>query len=181
MFESKRLLRSRVAHSTLDQFADNSMFARYIPNQKSESTPSNEEIKRLILCSGQIYYDLAAHRETGGQHDIAIARVEQLSPFPFDRVLDNIRAYPNLKSVVWCQEEPMNAGPWSYVSDRLWSCLRVLNNPGIKRPLYAGRDSAASPAVGDAKAHVAELETLVNDAFDLNREENSWFENYLKT
>lgn len=153
-----------------------------IPDEQTEDSLPPEKIKRLILCSGQIYYDLATYREKNKRFDVAVARIEQLSPFPFERVIDNIQEYSNLKDIMWCQEEPMNAGAWAYVSDRLLSSLRHLNfYNDIKHPLYSGRDVGASTAVGDPKAHIQELETVLRDAFDLSRVQNSFFEKYVPT
>lgn len=194
MIVSKRILKMRAAFSRLAEFADDTCFLRYIPNTGTQEVdrpsfvgverplPTDESVERLVLCSGQLYYDLAAYREKFGLWNVGIARVEQISPFPYDRVIDDIQRYPNLRDVVWAQEEPMNAGPWNYASKRLVSCLEHLGRPnGISSPVYVGRDVSGSPACGDAKIHTKELETLLADAFDMYRRTNSYLEKYMKT
>lgn len=184
----------RATFSRLAEFAEGTCFLRYIPNiatQEGErpsfigverDLPVDESIERLILCSGQIYYDLAAYREKHGLWNVGVARVEQLSPFPFDRVIDDIRRYPNLRDVVWAQEEPMNAGPWPYTSKRIVTSLEHLERPnGISNPIYVGRDVSAAPAGGDAKVHQKELETILVEAFDLYRRTNSYLEKYVRS
>lgn len=193
IMSSKRILKMRAAFSRLAEFAEGTCFLRYIPNtgiQEGErpsfigverDLPIDESVERLVLCSGQIYYDLAAYREKHALWNIGIARVEQLSPFPFDRVIDDIRRYPHLKDVVWAQEEPMNAGPWPYTSKRLTCSLEHMGHPnGITSPIYVGRDVSAAPAGGDAKVHQREMETILTDAFDLYRRTNSHLERYLR-
>ncbi|KAL8453696.1 hypothetical protein Emag_001741 [Eimeria magna] len=111
---------------------------------------------------------------------VALARVEQLSPFPFDLVIKDFQIYPNLKSVVWAQEEPMNQGAWFYTSKRIESSLRHLGSPnGIERPIYVGRDVSATTAVGDKGLHDKELAQLLADAFNLESRENSYLAKYL--
>lgn len=190
----KRMLKMRATFSRLAELAENTCFLRYIPNTATQERerpsfigvecplPIDESISRLVLCSGQVYYDLAAYREKHGLWSTALARVEQLSPFPFDRVVDDIRRYPNLRDVVWAQEEPMNNGPWPYTSKRLATSLAHLGYPnGITQPIYAGRDVSAAPAGGDARLHQEELERLLRDAFDPHRRTHSYTEKYLKS
>lgn len=194
LFASKRILKMRAAFSRLAEFAEGTCFLRYIPNTGTEeggsrpnfigveSLPLDESIERLICCSGQIYYDLAAYREKHGLWSVGIARVEQLSPFPFNNVVDDIKRYPNLRDLVWAQEEPMNAGPWAYTSKRLVSSLEHVGRPnGITNPIYVGRDVSAAPASGDSKVHQKELENILADAFDVYRRTNSYIEKYLRT
>jgi len=177
----KRMLKLRASYVKLSDLTDNNNFIRYIPDVGHSQQAAPEEIKRLIVCSGQIYYDLAAYKEKNEQFNVAVSRVEQLSPFPFDSFIDDVKLYPNLESVVWAQEEPMNGGAWSYCSNRMASSLRFLGEPnGISRPIYVGRDVLAAPSVGDVKLHQDELDTLLHDAFDLTRTTNSYYEKYMK-
>lgn len=193
VISSKRMLKMRATFSRIAELAEGTCFLRYIPNVATQEgerpsfigverdLPIDESIDRLLLCSGQLYYDLAAYREKHGLWSVAIARVEQISPFPFDRVIDDIKRYPNLKDVVWAQEEPMNMGPWPYTSKRIVSSLEHLGHPnGIAQPIYVGRDVSAAPACGDARLHQQELETILRDGFDITRKTNSYFEKYLK-
>ncbi|PFH32870.1 putative 2-oxoglutarate dehydrogenase e1 component [Besnoitia besnoiti] len=187
IFSPKRMLKMRAAMCTLNQLNEGTRFRRYIPDKTAEP----EKVTRLIACSGQVYYDLIAGREKIKNGDpgktevapgdkIAIARVEQLSPFPFDLFIQDLQRYPNLKSVVWAQEEPMNQGAWFYTSKRIESSLRHLGYPNeIRAPIYAGRDVCAATAVGDKKLHDEELAQLLDDALDLNRTTHSYLEKYI--
>jgi 2-oxoglutarate dehydrogenase E1 component len=113
---------------------------------------SRDQVKRLVFCTGKIYYDLAAKRAP----HVALVRVEQLYPWPHDEVAKIVDLYPSLQEVVWAQEEPKNMGAWTYVSPR----LRVsTGNAMIVR--YAGRPERASPAEGYASAHKSEQERIV--------------------
>uniref|UniRef100_A0A0G4FH86 2-oxoglutarate dehydrogenase, mitochondrial n=1 Tax=Chromera velia CCMP2878 TaxID=1169474 RepID=A0A0G4FH86_9ALVE len=181
MFNSKRILRLRAAYSKLADLGPETRFLRYIPeNHSSAEVDPPENIERVIVCSGQVYYDLKAFRQKQEVKNVAVVRVEQLSPFPYERLIDDLQRYPNMKSLVWAQEEPMNMGAWTYTSKRLENSLRHLGFPnGITHPIYAGRDVAASPAAGDGKLHQMELATLVEDAFNLERTTHSWREKYL--
>ncbi|HXV15330.1 MAG TPA: hypothetical protein VD758_01035 [Gemmatimonadaceae bacterium] len=113
-----------------------------------------DQVKRLVFCTGKIYYDLAAKRTP----HVALVRVEQLYPWPHDEVARIVDLYPSAQEVVWAQEEPKNMGAWTYVSPR----LRVsTGNAMIVR--YIGRPERASPAEGYASAHKAEQERIVSD------------------
>lgn len=178
MFSPKRLLKYRGAFSDIAEFGAEKRFQTYIP--ETEADVKEEDVERLIMCSGQVYYDLINHRKEIGLKNVAIARVEQLSPFPYEKVIDDMKRYPNMKSLVWTQEEPMNMGPWFYTSKRLESSLKYLNKEGLTAPVYAGRDVAASPAVGDSKLHNVQLKRLLNDSFDLKRKDHSYYEDYIQ-
>ncbi|KAG5189741.1 2-oxoglutarate dehydrogenase E1 component [Tribonema minus] len=158
----KRLLRLKAAASTLDEMGAGTMFQRLMPEENAEIISEPANVKKLIFCSGQIYYDLIAEREKIGRNDIAIARVEQIAPFPFDRVAEEAAKYPEA-DVLWVQEEPKNMGAYSYVMPRMMTATRDINNHE-KRPIYVGRDTSAAPATGMAKVHVAELEAILQAA-----------------
>ena len=115
------------------------------------------------MCSGKVYYDLAEHRDATGAHDVAISRIEQIAPFPFDRVATEVKKFPNAQ-LVWVQEEPRNQGAWSYVAPRIETATRVINGKEA-RPEYAGRRAEAAPAAGSAKIHEAELHKFLVEAF----------------
>jgi 2-oxoglutarate dehydrogenase E1 component len=117
----KSLLRHKSAVSSLDEMAEGTRFKRVIPDQGSLAEPA--KVRRLIFCTGKVYYDLAAFREQHKIKDVAIARVEQISPFPFDKVAEEQARFPNAE-IVWVQEEPMNMGAWTYVQPRLETALR---------------------------------------------------------
>ena len=120
----KSLLRHKSAVSTLADMADGSAFQRFIPDAHA-SLAAPKKVRKLLLCSGKVYYDLEKQRAEAGANDVAIARVEQIAPFPFDAVAAEVARFPNAQ-VVWVQEEPRNMGAWFYVWPRIMSATRVL-------------------------------------------------------
>jgi 2-oxoglutarate dehydrogenase E1 component len=156
----KSLLRHKECVSTLADFGPGTSFKRIL----AETDPLADDIKvrRVILCSGKVYFDLVAERRKRKIDDIAILRIEQLYPFPFSRLGMRLSQYPNAE-VVWCQEEPENMGAWLFVDRRIERALSGLN----ARPIYIGRPEAASPATGSARTHVKEQADLVDRALTL--------------
>jgi len=150
----KSLLRHKRAVSNLSELAEGSSFHRVLDDLID---PPSEKVKRLILCSGKVYYDLADARDEQGRDDLYILRVEQLYPFPGDVVAEYAARFPNLDTVVWCQEEPKNAGAWFFVDPLIEEALG-------KRAVYAGRAAAASTATGLARRHAAEQAKLIAEA-----------------
>jgi 2-oxoglutarate dehydrogenase E1 component len=122
-----------------------------------------EKIRRVVFCSGKVYYDLLETRRERGMSDTAIVRIEQLYPFPYQRYEEELARYPKAKDLVWCQEEPRNQGAWYQIRHRLQEPL------GAKQEMlrYAGRPASASPAVGYYGGHVEQQKVLVEDALDL--------------
>jgi 2-oxoglutarate dehydrogenase E1 component len=116
------------------------------------------KIRRIVVCTGKVYYDLLQAREDKGVDDVAIVRVEQIYPWPKETLTREFAKYKNAE-LVWCQEEPANMGSWTFVDRRL---EYALDDAGIKakRPVYAGRPPAASPATGLMKTHVREQNQL---------------------
>ena len=139
---------------------------RLIPETDPEIYPgeANPGVRRLVLCSGKVYYDLLAYRREHGIKDVAIARVEQISPFPFDLVDRHKSDFPEA-DVVWCQEEPRNMGAWQYVRTRIETALTKSGEHNVTRPRYAGRPNSASTATGDKYEHISQQEALIADAF----------------
>jgi len=166
----KSLLRHKAAVSTLGDMSDGSGFQRFMPDAHA-GLVAPKKVRKLLLCSGKVYYDLDKHRAdtaaaggtAGAASDVAIARVEQIAPFPFDAVAAEVARFPNAQ-VVWAQEEPRNMGAWAYVAPRIMSATRVLLGKEVS-PTYAGRLAAASPAAGSTKVHEAEHARLLADAF----------------
>jgi 2-oxoglutarate dehydrogenase E1 component len=156
----KSLLRHKLAVSTLDEMSNGSSFKFVIPETDELVAP--DQVKRVVLCSGKVYYDLLAERRERGIKDIAIVRLEQFYPFPAKSLKSAIEAY-NKAEVVWCQEEPENNGGWNFVDRRIEAVLSCLDGVA-KRPRYVGRKAAASPATGLAKTYTAEQAALVNAA-----------------
>jgi 2-oxoglutarate dehydrogenase E1 component len=120
------------------------------------------EVRRVVLCSGKVYFDLAKARAEKGDKSVALVRIEQLYPFPFKTLADVLRRYPRAE-MVWCQEEPQNMGAWGFVDRRIERVLAGLDI-AAKRPRFAGRAEAASPATGLFKRHQQEQAQLVDDA-----------------
>jgi 2-oxoglutarate dehydrogenase E1 component len=155
----KSLLRHKDAVSTLEELA-NGKFETVIG--ETDTTIDPKQVDRVVLCSGKVYYDLVDKRTKEEANNVAIVRIEQLYPFPEDRLFEVLRPYKNLKDVVWCQEEPMNQGAW-YSSQH--HMRRVLHSVGDNLYLrYAGREASASPAAGYMALHLEQLEKFLNDA-----------------
>jgi len=158
----KKLLRFKGATSNIEDFSDNTKFDPLISdNYPNLSSP--EKIRKVILCSGQVYFDLEAEREAKGHNDVAILRVESLCPFPFKSIIKELKQFKNA-SVTWAQEEPSNAGAWTYVRPRLINCMKFVDRKNLKVQ-YAGRPINASTATGYGKVHNQQLSDLVHDAF----------------
>jgi 2-oxoglutarate dehydrogenase E1 component len=160
----KSLLRHKLAVSNLADMAEGSHFS-FVLNELDTLVPA-DQVRRVVVCSGKVYYDLLAERREKGMKDVAIIRLEQIFPFPAQTLAAALKPYINA-DVVWCQEEPANMGAWSFVDRRI---ERVLAGNGGRatRPSYAGRVEAASPATGLAKVHAAEQMALVRDALGMN-------------
>ncbi|CAM9154642.1 unnamed protein product [Chrysoparadoxa australica] len=158
----KKLLRHKKATSSIEEMGPGTLFDRVLEEEDQSIVENADGVKRLIFCTGQIYYDLAAEREQVGRNDIAITRIEQIAPFPFDRVAEEAAKYPNAE-VYWVQEEPKNMGCWSYIMPRIMSATRQLNSEE-KRPVYVGRECSAAPATGLGQVHIQEHESILIDA-----------------
>ena len=165
----KSLLRHPLAKSSADEFMGDHHFMRI----KSDLTDiADQKVKRLVLCSGKVAYDLMQKRDEEGLEDVSIIRIEQLYPFPGDALAVRLKRMKNLEDVVWCQEEPKNNGSWFFVDRLIEQSLSDAGHPGL-RPIYAGRDASASPATGLAKRHQEQQEALIAEALGLNRKTNS--------
>ncbi|MGN7917144.1 2-oxoglutarate dehydrogenase E1 component [Lysobacter sp. 22409] len=150
----KSLLRHKLAVSTLDELA-NGEFQHLIPDAQANV----KKVKRVVLCSGKVYYDLFEQAQKDGLDDVALLRIEQLYPFPRELLAAELKRYSAAKDVVWCQEEPQNQGAWYQIRHHLSACLAP------KQSLhYAGRARSPSPAAGHLADHVAEQTKLVADA-----------------
>ncbi|MCS6892494.1 MAG: 2-oxoglutarate dehydrogenase E1 component [Rhodovarius sp.] len=156
----KSLLRHKLAVSSLSDFGPGSAFRFVIP--EVDAISPEEKVKRVILCTGKVYYDLLAARRERGIQDVALIRVEQLYPFPEKSLATTLAPYRHAE-VVWCQEEPENMGAWAYMDRRIEKVLAGLDLKA-KRPVYIGREEAASPATGLARVHEAQQEALVREA-----------------
>lgn len=152
----KSLLRNKDATSPLSEFTKGG-FQTVIPDTKDLKA---DKVKRVIACSGKVYYDLAKKREEKGTDDVAIIRVEQLYPFPHKAFAAELKKYPNLVDVVWCQDEPQNQGAWFFVQHYIHENMLEGQKLG-----YAGRAASASPAVGYSHLHQEQQKALVDAAF----------------
>ncbi len=159
----KSLLRHRRCVSALDEFGTDGAFRRVLP--EAAALAPDDRIRRAVLCSGKVYYDLLAEREERGVDDVALVRVEQIYPFPETSLGAELARYPRA-DVVWCQEEPRNMGAWSFVDRRIEGVLDGLD-VGAARPAYVGRPESASPATGWIEKHRREQKALVERALAL--------------
>ncbi len=160
----KSLLRHKLAISSLADFAPGSHFQTVIP--EADAIAAADKVKRVVLCTGKVYYDLLQERRDKGVQDVAIVRLEQMYPFPKATLARVLGEYKNAE-VVWCQEEPENNGAWNFVDRRIEKVLKDLDIKA-KRPSYVGREEAASPATGSAKVHQQQQEALVREALGLS-------------
>jgi len=160
----KSLLRHPLARSELEDFIGESHFRRIMSDR---TPPDDAKIRRLVLCSGKVGFDLMEARDAAGQEDVTVLRLEQLYPFPGEPLALRIARMTNLEDVVWCQEEPRNNGAWFFVEPLIEHVLAEAKCQ-VKRPRYAGRLASASPATGLARRHAAEQAALVADALGLS-------------
>src|SRR5438094_1794463 len=152
----KSLLRAKYASSPAEEF----IHGRFEEILGADETGPADKVKRIIFCSGKVYYDLLNYRTQRKIHDAAIIRIEQLYPLAEKRLREILKPFPKSAKFVWCQEEPQNMGAWTFIEPRLRTifCTEVA---------YAGREASASPAVGALVRHKREQARLVADAFSL--------------
>ncbi|WP_066265054.1 2-oxoglutarate dehydrogenase E1 component [Hydrogenophaga palleronii] len=159
IFTPKSLLRNKDATSPLSEFTKGG-FQTVIPEQNADVAKKADKVKRVICCSGKVYYDLVKKREERGSDDVAILRVEQLYPFPHKVFGAELRKYPNATDIVWCQDEPQNQGAWFFVQHYIHENMLDGQKLG-----YAGRAASASPAVGYSHLHQEQQKNLIEAAF----------------
>ncbi len=160
----KSLLRHRLAVSAVSEMQAGTHFLPVI-GEIDEIAPAGE-VRRVVLCSGKVYYDLLAERRERQADDVAVLRLEQIYPFDEEALGAALAPYARA-AVVWCQEEPENMGAWSFVDRRIERVLRATGH-AAERPIYAGRVAAASPATGLARTHASEQAALVREALGLD-------------
>ncbi len=166
----KSLLRHKLAISDVEDFTTGSSFHRVLWDdaQKGHSDTTlvaDDKIKRVVMCSGKVYYDLLEERDRRGIDDIYLLRIEQFYPFPALSLVKEMERFKRAE-VVWCQEEPKNQGAWNFIEPNIeWVLTRI--GADYKRPAYVGRPASASPATGLASQHKAQQEALVNDALTI--------------
>ncbi|UPK04350.1 2-oxoglutarate dehydrogenase E1 component [Bradyrhizobium sp. 170] len=170
MMTPKSLLRHKRAVSQLDELGADTTFHRILyddaqmrPDEKTRLTP-DDKIRRVVLCSGKVYYDLYEEREKRGIDDIYIMRVEQLYPVPLKALVQELARFKNAE-VVWCQEEPRNMGAWHFIEPYLEWVLNQIHAPN-RRPRYAGRAASAATATGLMSKHQAQLKAMLDEALN---------------
>ncbi|MFN4099839.1 MAG: 2-oxoglutarate dehydrogenase E1 component, partial [Pararhodobacter sp.] len=166
----KSLLRHPLAISKAEDFQTGSTFHRVLWDDAERGASPTElvaddKIRRVVVCSGKVYFDLLKARDEAGINDIYLLRLEQFYPFPTQSMIKELGRFKQAE-VVWCQEEPKNQGGWTFVEPNLeWVLERI--GATSTRPRYAGRKPAASVATGLASRHKTEQEALVADALSL--------------
>ncbi|PIA94422.1 2-oxoglutarate dehydrogenase, mitochondrial [Cercospora beticola] len=174
-FFSKSLLRHPLARSKIEDFTGDSSFQWIIPDPAHDADAqfkidSHDKIERVILCSGQVFAALFKHREQNNITNTAITRIEQLNPFPWAQLKENLDSYPNAKTIVWCQEEPLNAGAWSFTQPRIETLLNHTEHHDRKHVMYAGRNPSASVATGLKSSHTLEEQNLLKMAYEVKQD-----------
>ena len=166
----KSLLRHRLAVSKIDDFIDESSFHRVLwddaqfGNSRTKLV-ADDKIRRVVMCSGKVYFDLFEERSARAIDDVYLMRFEQFYPFPAISALKELERFKNAE-MVWCQEEPKNQGAWTFMEPNLeWVLSRM--NAKHTRPVYSGRPASASPATGLASQHKAQQEALLAEALDI--------------
>ncbi|MEY2803442.1 MAG: 2-oxoglutarate dehydrogenase component, partial [Pseudomonadota bacterium] len=159
IFTPKSLLRNKDATSPLSEFTRGG-FQTVLPESNETVDKKADKVKRVLVCSGKVYYDLVKKREEKGHDDVAILRIEQLYPFPHKAFAAELKKYPNATELVWCQDEPQNQGAWFFIQHNIHE-----NMLDGQRLGYAGRAASASPAVGYSHLHQEQQKALVEAAF----------------
>ncbi|MFQ5972044.1 MAG: 2-oxoglutarate dehydrogenase E1 component [Alphaproteobacteria bacterium] len=159
----KSLLRHKLCVSTLAEFGPGTTFHRVLYD--NEVICDDKDVKRVVLCSGKVYYDLYEERARRGLKEVFFLRMEQLYPFPFQALITELGRFPHAE-VVWCQEEPRNMGAWTFIAPRIERVMAEIGSQH-ERPRYVGRDEAASPATGVLSRHIEQQAKLMNEALSL--------------
>ncbi len=158
----KSLLRHKKCVSDLDQFGPGWSFHRVLYEDDPPAPP--ERIRRLVMCNGKVFYDLAEERDKRGLKDVHIFRIEQLYPYPTDPLAYELKPFTHVDKVVWCQEEPKNMGAWSFVEPWLEEVFAKVGMKQVGRAEYAGRNAAAATATGSLSQHKVQQAALLDTA-----------------
>lgn len=154
----KSLLRHPMAVSSLEELAEGTF--KNVIGEIDDINPAN--VKRVVMCSGKVYYDLLDQRRKAEQTDVVLIRIEQLYPFPHEELAEILKPYQHVKDWVWCQEEPQNQGAWYCSQHHFWQAI-----PDGAKLSYAGRSASASPAVGYLSVHNQQQKALLDDALSI--------------
>ncbi|WP_172330539.1 2-oxoglutarate dehydrogenase E1 component [Mangrovicoccus sp. HB161399] len=163
----KSLLRHKLCVSETKDFTEGSSFHRVLKDhadigEHPAKLASDDKIKRVVMCSGKVYYDLLEERDARGIDDVYLLRIEQFYPFPAMSLVDELQRFRGAE-MIWCQEEPKNQGAWTFIEPNIEWVLEKIG-ASHKRPRYVGRAASASPATGLASQHKAQQNALVNEA-----------------
>ncbi len=164
----KSLLRHKEAVSTLEEMGPGSTFHRVLYDNEVLCKP--KDVKRVVLCSGKVYYDLKARRDELDQKETYFLRLEQLYPFPEEALIEELKNFTHVEDLVWCQEEPKNMGAWSFIEPCLEETCTKVGMKKVKRARYAGRAASASTATGLLKKHNIQQAALIDDALGIKSE-----------
>jgi 2-oxoglutarate dehydrogenase complex dehydrogenase (E1) component-like enzyme len=159
VFTPKSLLRAKVAVSQVEDFTDDGFHPVLADPGVGGEPLDDSAVRRVLLCSGKVAYDLGAYRESEGIADTAIVRVEQLYPLPGQQIREALDRYPNATDIAWVQEEPSNMGAWQFMA------INLPEQIGGRTLRRVSRKASASPAVGSAKVHEVEQRQLSTEAF----------------
>ncbi len=162
----KSLLRHKLATSTLEELATGTF--QTVIDEVDQINKA--DVTRLVLCGGKVYYDLLEKRRAEELNNTAVVRIEQLYPYPEQRIAEVLASYPNVKEIVWAQEEPKNQGAWLFIAPRLYD--DVMKAAKQVRISYAGRPASAAPACGSPYLHAKQQAQLVNDALAIAAEQS---------
>jgi 2-oxoglutarate dehydrogenase E1 component len=157
----KGLLRLKPASSSVEELSERT-FQPVLDDQAAD----HDAVRRLVLCSGKVYYDIVGHEERPKRPDVAVARLEQLYPFPVDSVAELLASYPNVEQIVWAQEEPQNMGPWRPIRHRVEDAARATGR--VAGVSYVGRPWRASTSEGYPTAHLREQDRIVREALGVS-------------
>ncbi|WP_170333342.1 2-oxoglutarate dehydrogenase E1 component [Ruegeria arenilitoris] len=166
----KSLLRHKLAVSKAEEFTTGSSFHRVLWDDAQQGNSEtklvkDDKIKRVVMCSGKVYYDLLEERDARGIDDVYLMRIEQYYPFPAHSLIAELERFKGAE-IIWCQEEPKNQGAWTFIEPNIeWVLTRI--KAKHTRPRYVGRATSASPATGLASQHKAQQEALVNEALSI--------------
>ena len=166
----KSLLRHKLAVSTAEEFTTGSSFHRVLWDDAQHGNSDtklvkDDKIKRVVMCSGKVYYDLLEERDARGIDDVYLMRIEQFYPFPAHSLINELERFKGAE-MIWCQEEPKNQGAWTFIEPNIeWVLSRI--KAKHTRPRYVGRATSASPATGLASQHKAQQQALVNEALSI--------------
>ncbi|GLQ07854.1 2-oxoglutarate dehydrogenase E1 component [Sneathiella chinensis] len=164
----KSLLRHKMAVSTLEEMGPGSSFHRVLYD--NDKVCEDKDVRRVVICSGKVYYDLRQRRDELGLTDTFFLRLEQLYPFPDEALSDELKRFTHVEEVVWCQEEPKNMGAWTFVEPHLEEVFAAIGMKNVTRARYAGRAAAAATATGLLKKHNQQQSALVDDALGIKAE-----------